>query len=111
MAHFIPSAVMFHTVGGIISYRGIACSYCTRDWIILSAGLVHTDKQDGFILTRVIIDTSLLRIRNDAVAPDAAQLILPLFGTDGTRYKEEVESEYVWGGRADPVPRESLEKQ
>ena len=86
MAHFIPSAVMFHTVGGIISYRGIACSYCTRDWIILSAGLVHTDKQDGFILTRVIIDTSLLRIRNDAVAPDAAQLILPLFGTDGTRY-------------------------
>ena len=60
MAHFIPSAVMFHTVGGIISYRGIACSYCTRDWIILSAGLVHTDKQDGFILTRVIIDTSLL---------------------------------------------------
>jgi hypothetical protein len=70
----------------VISYRGIACSYCTRDWIILSAGLVHTDKQDGFILTRVIIDTSLLRIRNDAVAPDAAQLILPLFGTDGTRY-------------------------
>ena len=85
MAHFIPSAVMFHTVGGIISYRGIACSYCTRDWIILSAGLVHTDKQDGFILTRVIIDTSLLRIRNDAVAPDAVQLILPLFGTVCTR--------------------------
>ena len=25
--------------------------------------------------------------------------------------KEEVESEYVWGGRADPVPRESLEKK
>ena len=25
--------------------------------------------------------------------------------------KEEVESEYVCGGRADPVPRESLEKK
>ena len=30
-------------------------------WVfILSAGLVHTNTQDGFILTRVIIDTSLL---------------------------------------------------
>ena len=34
-------------------------------------------------------------------------------GEEGRRRKgkEEVESEYVGGGRADPVPRESLEKK
>ena len=31
MAHFTPSAVMFHTVWGIQSYSGIACSYCRRE--------------------------------------------------------------------------------